>query len=581
MYNCVQEGVFMEYTEVIEKWGVFEAALEGPEEGNPFTEQRLTGIFSSARENVITEGFYDGSGVYRIRFMPSSEGKYSFVLRGTFLKEPASGSFTVIKPSGFNHGPVRVTEDHHFRYEDGTPYISIGTTAYVFELQGDELIEETFRSLSEACFNKIRFCIFPKHYAYNIHEPRSYPYEGMPMDSSVLDADNFMDYMWKKDGNHFDLTRFNPAHFRHIESCIRELGNRGIEADIIVMHPYDRWGFSSMSREEDDLYWNYVIRRFSAFRNVWWALANEWDLLFEKTEDDWEHYADLLMKNDMYGHLRSIHNCRKVYDQHKPWITHVSYQRIDLYKGAELTDELIREYQKPVVMDEIAYEGDIQYGWGNITPEEMVRRFWETALRGGYPGHSETYLNNDNILWWSHGGKLRGESWKRFRFLYDILKDVPGSGLVRTDLEWDSLCAVPSQQKDMKVRDLYLFYYSFMRPSFREFHIDDETEFIAEVIDTWNMTADRKGIYKGKFRVELPARQYMAVRLRKNTGTELPAEEEETASQEPLSEEDEVPMFFREKPEEPEAEIPVPAAPAEAKKEATLDIPAMRFNTKK
>ncbi len=580
----------MEYTNVVEKWGLFEAAVEGPEEGNPFTEQRLVGIFSGAQENVITEGFYDGSGVYRIRFMPSYEGKYSFALRGTFLKDPESGSFTVTKPAGYNHGPVRITEDHHFRYEDGTPYISIGTTAYVFELQSDELIEETFRSLSEAGFNKIRFCIFPKHYAYNLREPRSYPYEGTPMDSSVLNTENFMDYMWKKEGNDFDLQRFNPEHFRHIEKCIAELGRRGIEADIIVMHPYDRWGFSSMTREEDDLYWNYVIKRFSAYRNVWWALANEWDLLFEKTEEDWEHYGQLLVEKDIYKHPRSIHNCRKVYDQHRPWITHVSFQRVDLYKGAELTDELIREYQKPVVMDEIAYEGDIQYGWGNIMPEEMVRRFWETALRGGYPGHSETYLNSDNILWWSHGGKLRGESWKRFRFLYDILKDVPGYGLTAVDLEWDSLSAVPSSQADQEVRDLYLFYYSFMRPSFREFHIDDETEFTVDVIDTWNMTIDRKGICSGKFKVELPARQYMAIRLKRYTGEEIPEEEDEEdievipVQEEPVPEEEDVPLFFREKPEEPEEEPVVPVvqpAPPEVKKEATLDIPAMRFNSPK
>lgn len=52
----------------------------------------------------------------------------------------------------------------------------------------------------------------------------------------------------------------------------------GIQADIIVMHPYDRWGFSEMSAECDDLYWKYLIARVSAYRNVWWSLANEYDL---------------------------------------------------------------------------------------------------------------------------------------------------------------------------------------------------------------------------------------------------------------------------------------------------------------
>lgn len=504
-----------EYSSTVSRWGVFEAAVRGPSEGNPFTEQNLRGIFKSKNETVSTEGFYDGDGIYRIRFMSSFEETYSFSLTGSFLPEPLTGTFEVLPPKEGNHGPVRVINTHHFAYEDGTPYISIGTTAYVFALQTDELVEQTFESLTEARFNKIRFCIFPKHYNYNLKEPYSYPYEGTPMDSSVLTPENFMQYMWKSEGNHFDLKRFNPKHFQRIEYCIRELGKRGIEADLIVMHPYDRWGFSSMSREEDDLYWHYVINRFSAFHNVWWSLANEHDLLMKKTTDDWEHYASLLLKYDPYSHLRSIHNCRVMYDHSRPWVTHCSIQRIDLYKGAELTDEFAARYQKPVVMDEIAYEGDLPLGWGNITPEEMVRRFWETAVRGGYPGHGETYLSDDDILWWSHGGKLKGESWKRFGFLLDILKEVPGHGLIGVPMEWDCATGVPESEWTTPVKSQYIFYFSFMRPSSRSFYIDETTPYAADIIDTWNMTVETAGVFRGSFTVQLPARQYMAVRLRK------------------------------------------------------------------
>lgn len=506
-----------EYPKQIKKWEVFEVSIEGPQDGNPFVDQKVTGIFAGRNENIMTEGFYDGEGIYKIRFMPSFEGKYTFAIRASFMKDSVTGSFRVEQNEEYNHGPVRVANSHHFAYEDGTPYISIGTTAYVWALQSDDRIQETLEALKESSFNKIRFCIFPKHYQYNLGEPRSYPYEGTPMDSSILTEENFFQYMWKKEGNDFDLMRFNPEHFRHLEYCISELGKLGIEADLIVMHPYDRWGFSSMSREEDDLYWHYVINRFSHYHNVWWSLANEYDLLKEKKLEDWEHYADLLVRYDPYHHLRSIHNCRQMYDHSRPWITHCSVQRIDLYKGAELTDELITRYGKPVVMDEIAYEGNLPLGWGNITAEEMVRRFWETAVRGGYPGHGETYLNDDGVIWWSHGGKLHGESWKRFGFLKDILAEVPGNGLACLNDEWDSVSAVPESEWFIPVKSLYLYYYSFMRPAYRDFYIDEETDYVAEVIDTWDMTITKAGIFHGRFRVELPQKQFMAIRLRKAT----------------------------------------------------------------
>lgn len=54
-----------------------------------------------------------------------------------------------------------------------------------------------------------------------------------------------------------------------------------------------------------------------------------------------------------------------------------------------------------------------------------------------------------------------------------------------------------------------------MRPSFRDFYFDDDTSFTVRVIDTWNMTVEDYGIYKGKFRIELPGRSYMAVQIRK------------------------------------------------------------------
>lgn len=531
----------MIYKSSVEKWGMQEITCKGASTGNPFTERQIRGCFQGAQETVWVDGFYDGDGVYKVRFMPSFEGEYTFRIEGDYGDEMAAcesaklqdfnlsgtdkvggengkltGSFTVTPPSADNHGPVRVANTYHFAYEDGKPYYSIGTTCYVWDLQSDERIAETLQTLKESAFNKIRFCIFPKHYDYNLGEPRSYPYEGTPMDSTVLTKDNFQEYTGKTEGNHFDLTRFNPAHFQHIEWCVEQLQALGIEADLIVMHPYDRWGFSCMTREQDHLYWKYVLARFAAYRNIWWSLANEYDIFEHKTIEDWEGYAKLICEHDPYHHLRSIHNCIAFYDHSRPWVTHCSIQRQDIYKTAELVNEWRERYHKPAVLDEIAYEGNIQHGWGNISGEEMLRRFWEAVCRGGYPGHGETYMSDDDVLWWSHGGILHGESHKRFHLLHQIMEETPGIGLAPYDrCGWDEVCAVPESEKWSAVKSYYLYYYSFMCPSFRDFYFDDDTSFTVRVIDTWNMTVEDRGVYKGKFRIELPGRPYMAVQIRK------------------------------------------------------------------
>lgn len=505
----------LKYQKIVHKWGVFEAEMTGPAQGNPFVEQELSAVFCGKYETVTCEGFYDGNGIYRVRFMPSFEGEYTFEVTSSFA-EKQEGTFSVTAPQKDCHGPIRVAETWHFAYEDGMPYYSIGTTCYVWHLQSEEKIEETLKTLSENAFNKIRFCIFPKHYDYNLGEPSGYPYEGTPMDSSVLTSDNFWEYTGKTEGNSWDFKRFHIPYFQNIEQCILRLQRLGIEADLIIMHPYDRWGFSCMQPEEEELYYRYILARFSAYHNIWWSLANEYDLMLQKKPEDWERYAGILCEKDPYHHLRSIHNCLSLYDYHQPWITHCSVQRTDLYKSAEMVNELRRKYRKPVVMDEMAYEGNIQYGWGNLTAEEMVRRFWEAACRGGYPGHGETYWGNDS-LWWSHGGKLYGESHKRFAFLLKILKETPGIGLQPyRRCEWDEVCAVPQKSfSEEGVENYYLYYYSFMRPSFREFYFDEKSRWHVKVIDTWNMTMEDRGCFQGRFQVELPGKQYMAIQIKR------------------------------------------------------------------
>lgn len=498
----------MNHTNEVEQWGIFEFSCDGKTDGNPFVDYHITARFESVSEQKTVNGFYDGNGIYKVRFMPSYNENYSFTVSGDFSDREYSGEFTSTAPSESNHGPVRVHNKFHFQYADGTVYYPIGTTCYVWNLQSDELIAKTLESLRHSPFNKIRFCIFPKSYCYNSREPRSYPYEGTPIDGSLVNEDNIWSFGPDSDGNSWDFSRFNPEHFRHMEYCISELQKLGIEADIILFHPYDRWGFSTMTPKQNALYLRYTVARFSAFRNVWWSFANEYDLIKNKSTEDWEQYAKIIVESDSYDHLRSIHNCVEFYDHTKAWVSHCSIQR-----SPEGIADWRRTYQKPIVIDEMAYEGNHPNVWGNISPQEMTRRFWEALCRGGYGGHGETYVGEN--LWWSHGGELIGESPKRIAFMKQILEDTPRGGLKPKAMEWDDVCVVPEDDEIAKKSGYHLFYYGNARPAFRHFHIDDESTYSAEIIDTWNMTVEKAGEFKGRFRIDFPTREYLAVRLKK------------------------------------------------------------------
>ncbi|MDO7880708.1 DUF5605 domain-containing protein [Salinibacterium soli] len=470
------------------RWGVVEVVLDGPSHGNPFVEVELSAVFHHGDRSLEVGGFYDGDGRYLLRLLAEDEGEWSFETRSTAASlDGLSGTVTVTAPAAGSHGPVRV-DGFHFAHADGTRHRPLGTTAYAWTHQGDALEERTLAALADSPFTKIRMCVFPKSYLYNQNEPERFPFPG-----SLADG--------------WDVERFDTEYYRHLEQRIRQLGELGIEADLILFHPYDRWGFADLGAAVDDRYLSYTVRRLSAFANVWWSMANEYDLMWAKSVDDWERLAAVVGANDPHGHLNSIHNCLAFYDYSKPWITHASTQRIDVYRTAENTDAWREQWGKPVVIDECAYEGDIDQGWGNVTGEELVRRFWEGAVRGGYVGHGETYLNDAEELWWSKGGELIGSSPARIAFLESILAESPTGTLDPLPSEWD----VPWGG----VAGEYLIgYFGFFRPRFRNVVLPPSGRFFVDVIDTWNMTVERlPGLHEGLVRVDLPARQYMAIRV--------------------------------------------------------------------
>ncbi|MBN1875760.1 MAG: DUF5060 domain-containing protein [Anaerolineae bacterium] len=481
-------------TENIERWDIFELILNGPAAGNPFIEVTFGAKFAYKHRVIDVDGFYDGDGTYIVRFMPDSEGEWTYTTRSNVAAlDGKTGTFTCTPAAAGNHGPVRVRDTYHFVYEDGTPHFSVGTTCYAWNHQGNALEEQTLETLKTAPFNKLRMCVFPKHYTFNQNEPPYHAFEPLPSPGRKGAGGEVQ--VW-------DFTRFNPAFFRHLERRVGNLRDLGIEADMILFHPYDRWGYSTMPAEVDDRYLRYVVARLAAYRNVWWSMANEFDLMQAKTEQDWDRFFQIVQESDPYQHLRSVHNCRGFYDHNKPWVTHCSIQRHDLTQVTEWR----RLYHKPVVVDECCYEGNIPNNWGNITAQEMTHRFWEGFSRGGYVGHGETYVHPEDILWWSKGGVLHGDSPARIAFLREIMEEGPAINPrgIYGDL-------TQSAGPDDAYR---LIYFGINRPAYKDIELPVEGEYTLEIIDTWEMTiTPLDGTFSGKCRVGLPGKPYIALRI--------------------------------------------------------------------
>ena len=128
-------------------------------------------------------------------------------------------------------------------------------------------------------------------------------------------------------------------------------------------------------------------------------------------------------------------------------------------------------YRKPIVFDEVKYEGNTGRRWGNLTAEEMVHRFWQGTIAGTYVGHGETFVDRETRAWISVGGRLYGESPERIAFLRSVFAALPR--LADGELDTDR-CV--------------LLYLGDRQPSAVDLELPGGTPFHFDLIDTRAMT---------------------------------------------------------------------------------------------
>ncbi len=481
---------------------------------------QIFGEFFDGEKTKVINGFKISDKEYVVRFMPDKVGEWEYRIFGG-IKD--SGSFECVKNSGNNHGRV-ITKELTFCYEDGSKYFPVGTTCYAWVNQSEELINETIKSLSEAPFNKIRMCVFPKSMPYNNNEPEFFPF--------------------CKDGQgNWDVSKPEFRFWDRLDKCLSALRNLNIEADLILFHPYDKWGFARMNLQSNLAYLDYCISRLSCYRNIWWSIANEYDTVIAKTMKDWDAFGDKLLKNDPYRHLTSIHHCFVLYPE-RDWMTHLSIQsrnerKIPLWK---------KEYNLPVIFDEFGYEGDIEFEWGNLSAFEVINKAWTVSVLCGYVSHGETFHRDNEVLWWAKGGKLYGQSPARFKFLKDLIYEIgvmqpygthpnhnpngavenPETYKIYNDC-MNSLSEIDRHEVHLNEtilmshnEDYRLRYLARTCSAFVHEVLPMNGKYKVEVLDVWEMT--RKKVLddvNGKVKIPLPAKEGIAILISRKEGEKL------------------------------------------------------------
>jgi hypothetical protein len=391
------------------------ANVEAPDARNPFTEVTLRGSFGKAggTERTNVEGFCDSAdgSVFRVRFMPSSPGDYTYSIaykQGDF-ETTHTGTFRAT--DGHRRGPLRVDPNYrwHFIWEGtGEHYFFNGTTA--FFLQGfreERIINDTVERLHKLKINRIRVLlsgVADTYFGEPVMPGRNFT---MMLRPWIAESPQSFDHP----GN--DYTRFNIPYWQKWERMVRFARDRDVIISVILDISTHKTQPAAGS-EDERRYVRYAVARLSAFANITYDLGDDLD---SYRDEKWAHETGTLIETwDPYKHLASSHPVhRENQDRASDWFGFTSIQNWSRQQHALMLEE--RQIQMktgriiPQTNEEYGYE-DHYPRWAPAPPgdsAEVLRQVaWDIAMAGAYGTAGESSRRGTNIWPDTGGGWLNG-----------------------------------------------------------------------------------------------------------------------------------------------------------------------------
>jgi hypothetical protein len=366
-------------------------------QANPFRVAFSADVIGPVGIKFTVPGFFDGEGTWKVRVSPTVEGQWAVVTHSSVreLDNQRSSFVCVPNSSASVHGALRIDplHPHQFVLEDGTRFLPIG-----YECDWLWALDTTDPGLKtiHAFLDKLA------QYGFNFIILNTYAYDTSWRRGKTAEDDFGPPplYAWEGSNDKPDHTRFNLPYWRHYDRVIEAMYRRGIVAHIFTKVYNKQVNWPANGSAEDDLYFRWLIARYSAYPNVSWDLSkeanNEKDLAYKVGR------LRFIRSNDPYRRLITVHDDHATYDRnaYDDLLDYRSDQQHSKWRDTMLNH--LQQHAWPVINAEFGYEcgpqglNDKTYNVAQ-SPEEVCRRAWEVYMAGGFGAYYYTYTAWDII----------------------------------------------------------------------------------------------------------------------------------------------------------------------------------------
>jgi len=251
-------------------------------------------------------------------------------------------------PSIFNHGKLKVSENHHFlMFEDGTPFFYLGDTGWeLFHRLSKEDTEKYLENRKRKGFNVIQAVVLAELNGLNVPNREG----NKPL------IDN-------------DPKKPNEAYFQHIDWVLKKAEEKGLFIGVLPTWG-DKWnkkwgvGPEIFTPENAFTYGKYLGYRYKNQPNIIWILGGDRPVETDLQRQIIEQMAKGLKKGDGGIHLISFHpsggSGSSEYFPKAEWLDINMRQNGHSISHTERYYKTLEDYQlqpyKPVIDAEPVYE---------------------------------------------------------------------------------------------------------------------------------------------------------------------------------------------------------------------------------
>ncbi len=403
----------------VSKWSTYDIQLTGNHHANGYADGTyLIATFTAPDKSTqIVSGFWDGGADFRVRFVPTQTGTWSYTIRSNdAMLNSQSGTINASAAKPGEHGFLRTDPKHKycFVWDDGTRYFMWGqiyddivATALA---TSDKVWQTAIDNSAAHGFSKIRLNV--------CSDLASSGWTGRDSAWSVLrHGYPYVTVYTASNSQQPNRDQLNLAYWQKLDQIIDYIHSKGLVADLMIVNPYNDNNVFGTGAQNDRLI-KYTVSRYAAYDNVIWCLCWEWGVSSaaagqKQHKADFDRFGELVRDNDPWlangAAMRplTIHSNTQINFPFfgSRWPTEVciqfgprneKYRYGDQWGNAGIVYNL--GHNMPVVNDEYGYIND--EGGVTMTRLQSRQAIWGIATAGGYGSQGDwTVYGTGSAKW--------------------------------------------------------------------------------------------------------------------------------------------------------------------------------------